>query len=300
MQHLLGGIEAGGTKFVCVVGRADGEIVERARFDTRAPEATLADVVDFFRAVDARQGPLAAFGIASFGPLDLDPRSSTFGAITRTPKPQWSGVSLTQPLQAAFQRPVAIDTDVNGAAVAEARWGAGAGHRTVVYVTAGTGIGGGIAVDGHAVPGLIHPEMGHLRVPRHPYDQDFRGVCPFHGDCLEGLVSGPAVVARWGQRLDQLPPDHPAREVIGFYLGQLCAAIALMISPSVIVLGGGLTTDGTVYPLVRSAARDQLAGYLHHPRLSESFDDFIVAPGLKDSAGAMGALVLAERARLAS
>jgi fructokinase len=298
MQRLLGGIEAGGTKFVCVVGSAGGEIIERARFDTRAPAATLADVIGFFRDAEARRGPLAAFGVASFGPLDLDSRSPTFGSITRTPKPHWSGVSLTAPLREHFGRPVAIDTDVNGAAVAEARWGAGVGQRTVVYVTAGTGIGGGIAIDAQPVPGLIHPEMGHLRVPRHPYDQDFRGVCPFHGDCVEGLVSGPAVVTRWGQRLDQLPSDHPAREIIGFYLGQLCASIALMISPGVIVLGGGLTTDGTLYPAVRAAAREQLAGYLQHTRLNDSFDDFIVAPGLKDTAGAMGALALAERARL--
>jgi fructokinase len=185
---------------------------------------------------------------------------------------------------------------VNGAALAEAKWGAGRGHAAVIYITAGTGIGGGIAVDGRSLPGLIHPEMGHLRVPRHPYDAGFGGVCPFHGDCVEGLASGPAVLARWGQRLDQLPNDHPAPEIIGFYLGQLCAAIALVISPSVIVLGGGLTLDGRIYRCAREAARTQLAGYLEHARLKDSFDDFIVRPGLADQAGAMGALLLAHQA----
>jgi fructokinase len=296
MTELLGGIEAGGTKFVCVVGRSSGEIIERARIDTTTPAVTLAETVRFFRDAGERRGPVAAFGVASFGPLDLAPTSPTYGRITRTPKANWSGADLVGPLVSQFGMPVAIDTDVNGAALSEARWGAGTGHRSVVYVTAGTGIGGGIAVDGRALPGLIHPEMGHLRVPRHPYDHEFRGVCPFHGDCLEGLASGPAVLARWGQRLDQLPNDHPACEVVGFYLGQLCAAIALMVSPSVIVLGGGLTLDGRIYPFVRNAAREQLAGYLEHPRLCESFDDFIVPPGLADQAGALGALILAQSA----
>ncbi len=295
-MRLLGGVESGGTKFVCVVGNDGGEILERARFDTTTPQATLDQMVAFFREAAARHGPVDAFGIASFGPLDLDRCSPTYGRITRTPKPGWSDADLVTPLTQAFGKPVAIDTDVNGAALSEARWGAGAGLRTVVYVTAGTGIGGGIAIDGRPMPGLIHPEMGHLRVPRHPYDHEFKGVCPFHGDCLEGLASGPAVLARWNARLDQLPSEHPAREIIGFYLGQLCAAIALMISPSRIVLGGGLTTDPSIYPFVRNAAREQLAGYLVHPRIEDSLDEFIVPPGLGDRAGALGALLLADSA----
>jgi fructokinase len=296
MLELLAGIEAGGTKFVCAVGRESGEVLERTRIDTTTPDVTLAEAVRFFRAAQERHGILRAFGVASFGPLDLDQASPTFGRITRTPKANWSGADLVGPLVSAFGRSVAVDTDVNGAALAEARWGAGKGRRTVVYVTAGTGIGGGISVSGRSLRGLIHPEMGHLRVPRHPYDQEFRGVCPFHGDCLEGLANGPAVLARWGQRLDQLPNDHPACEIIGFYLGQLCAAIALMISPCVIVLGGGLTLDGRIYPFVRAAAREQLAGYLTHPRIDNDLDDYIVPPGLHDQAGVLGALVLASNA----
>ena len=207
----LGGIEAGGTKFVCVVGDGGTGIEAEARFATRDPESTLADALSFFRKTKA-VAPLDAIGIAAFGPLELRRSESRYGFITRTPKPGWSDTDLVGPLRRELGVPVAIDTDVNGAALAEGRWGAARGLRSFVYVTAGTGIGGGAVVDGRPVHGLVHPEMGHLSVTREPGD-DFPGQCPFHGDCFEGMASGSAMAARWGRPGEELTGADLARAV---------------------------------------------------------------------------------------
>jgi fructokinase len=251
--------------------------------------------VQFFERVTARHGALAAIGVASFGPVDVDSRSATWGRILATPKPGWSDISLVAPLE-RFGCPIAIDTDVNAAALAEARLGAGVGLGSLAYVTVGTGIGGGLVVADRTIKGLLHPEMGHIRVQRDPRDADFPGVCPFHGDCLEGLASGPAVVARWHTHAESLTEAHPGREILGNYLGQLAATIALMLSCERIVFGGGVTSGGRLLPYIRKSASHWLGGYLPVDARGGGFDRYITAPGLGDSAGAAGAFLLAMQA----
>jgi fructokinase len=291
---ILGGIEAGGTKFVCVVGRGAREILSGARIPTTTPAETLGRVVEFFEAARARFGAIAGFGIASFGPLDLDPGSPGWGRLLRTPKPGWADIDVVAPLRERFGAPVSVDTDVNGAGLAEALFGAGRGLRSLVYLTVGTGIGGGAIVDGVPLRGLSHPEMGHIPVARHPNDRRFPGVCSFHGGCLEGLASGPAMRARWGVPPESLPADHAAWDVLGFYLAHLCVVATMLLSPHRIVMGGGVMKNPPLLPAVRSWTRMLLAGYL--PALERPLDDYIVAPHLGDRAGVLGALALAARA----
>lgn len=293
-RPLYGAIEAGGTKVVCAAGYAPKDISDdcRAVIPTTAPGPTLAAVAEFFEQVTRKHGELAGIGIAAFGPVDLDTRSPTWGRILATPKPGWSDASIVAPLQ-RFGCPIAIDTDVNAAALAEARLGAGAGLGSLAYVTVGTGIGGGIVVADRTVKGLLHPEMGHIHVERDPRDAGFAGVCPFHGDCLEGLANGPAVMARWHARAEDLPQSHPGREILGGYLGQLAATIALMLSCERIVFGGGVVSGGGLLPFIRQAASRRLRGYLPVEARAGGFDRYIVPPGLGDCAGMIGALLLA-------
>lgn len=293
-KPLYGAIEAGGTKIICAAGHGPADILEDCRvvIPTGAPGPTLAVVTEFFEQVTRRRGALAAIGVASFGPVDIDTRSSTWGRILATPKPGWSDVSMVAPL-ARFGCPTRIDTDVNAAALAEATLGAGAGLGSLAYVTVGTGIGGGVVVAGRTIKGLLHPEMGHIRVERDPRDRDFPGICPFHGDCLEGLANGPAVMARWHSHAESLPEQHPGREVLGGYLGQLAATIALMISSERIVFGGGVVSGGRLLPYIQRAASRWLGGYLPVEARAGGFDRYITAPGLGDSAGIAGAFLLA-------
>lgn len=293
-KPLYGAIEAGGTKVICAAGYGPAEIPDEARtvIPTTAPEPTLAAVVEFFQRITGRYGALAGIGIASFGPVDIDTRSATWGRILATPKPDWSHISVVAPLE-RFGCPIAIDTDVNAAALAEARLGAGAGLGSLAYVTVGTGVGGGIVMADRTVKGLLHPEMGHIHVRRDPRDSDFTGVCPFHGDCLEGLASGPAVTARWQTRAENLPEAHPAREILGGYLGQLAASIALMISCERIVFGGGVVSGGRLLPYIRQSASRWLGGYLPVEARAGGFERYISAPGLGDFAGTAGAFLLA-------
>lgn len=280
---LLGGIEGGGTKFVCAVGEAGQPPLRRAAFPTQNADQTLAGVISFFREF----GALAGLGIGSFGPLDLDPASPRYGSLTGTPKPGWSGVNLRAILTEALGCPVAIDTDVNAAGLGEAEFGAGRGLDSLVYITVGTGIGGGLILGGKPLHGLSHPEMGHVLVRRHPVDEGFAGCCPFHGDCAEGLASGAAIFAREGKTLADYSPDHPLREAIADYLGQLCASIVLIASPQRLILGGGVMTGGGLLPGIRSALAARLGGYADLPA------DYVVLPALGDNAGITGALILA-------
>ena len=266
---IFGAIEAGGTKFICCTGRANDEPLAVERIPTTTPGETFERVIAFFR----QQPRCDAFGVASFGPLDLER-----GRITETPKPGWSGVDMVAPIRDAFGVPVAIDTDVNGAGLAEAMFGAGRGKPSLVYITVGTGIGGSTIVDGVAMHGASHTEMGHIRVSRHPNDT-FAGVCRFHGDCLEGLASGPAVAKRGVQ------PDW---DLLGFYIAQLCVSVTMMIVPHVIVIGGGLAQDTPLLTHARDWMPRLLAGY---PADGAN----IVAPALGGRSGVIGALVLAER-----
>lgn len=315
---LLGGIEAGGTKLICAAARlldepiagsgetpagspsagAIPEIVDEARIPTTTPTETLARAVAFFRGVVHAHGHLDALGMASFGPLDLDPASPRRGSLTATPKPGWAGTDLVRPFREAFAVPVALDTDVQGAALAEHRWGAGRGCALLVYVTAGTGIGGAALHDGRPLHPHRRAELGHIHVPRHPADRTFAGVCPFHRDCVEGLASGPAVVARWGHPLEALPHGHEAWEVLGHYLGGLAAALVLTLAPDRILFGGGLFTTDALLDPARRACRQALAGY---PTKDTAADEgFLQRPALGPRAGVLGALALAEGAAVAS
>lgn len=297
-RPLYGAIEAGGTKVVCVAGYGAQWIPDawRAVIPTTTPQATLEGVVAFFERIRKEGGALTGIGVAAFGPVDVDRRSSTWGSILDTPKPGWSGVSLVKPLQ-RFGCPVVIDTDVNAAAMAEARLGVGQGVDSLAYVTVGTGIGGGALVGGRPIHGMLHPEMGHIGVRRDPRDEGFAGICPFHGDCLEGLASGPAIVSRWNARLESLPEGHPALGIIGGYLGQLAVTIALMLSCERIIFGGGVMSDARLLPHIREAASRQLAGYLPVEARAGGFDRLIAAPALGSQAGVTGAMLLAEQAR---
>jgi fructokinase len=297
MSGLLGGIEAGGTKVICAVVRAvDDTIVATTRIATTTPAATLAAAESFFASAVAEHGPLAALGIATFGPVDLRPASPTFGQLLATPKAGWAHADLVGPFARRFGCPVAIDTDVNAAALAEALAGAGRGCGTVVYVTVGTGIGGGVSIDGRTLKGALHPEMGHIRVMRHARDAAFAGVCPFHGDCLEGLASGGAVVARYGAPLDRLPRDHEAPGVIGYYLGQLAANIVLMLSPERIVFGGGVMSGNAMLGTIRATAAQLLNGYAGLGTDASGLDRLVVAAGLGERSGILGAIELARTA----
>ncbi len=283
-------IEAGGTKFVLGLAQASADgttrtITRRQRVATTTPAATLGAALAWFTA--QRVAP-RAFGIASFGPLQLDRSAADWGQITRTTKPGWSHTDLAGPFAAAFGCPVALETDVNGAALAESRWGAGAGHGSLLYLTVGTGIGGGFVAGGRLLHGLSHPEMGHIRMPRHPDDGDFAGHCPFHGDCLEGLASGPAIVTRWGASLSDLGPGHPGAGIIAWYLGQAVASFQAVLAPARIVLGGGvMATPGLLDAVRREAAAAGTGYFVGDPAT------VVVAPGLGTDSGLLGALAVA-------
>lgn len=276
---MLGAIEAGGTKFVCGVGTGPDDLIS-VTIPTNTPEITLAAVAEFFE----QHGPVEALGIASFGPIDR-----AKGQIANTPKEAWRNCKIVGHLGSRLPVPIGFDTDVNAAALAEARWGAGRGLRDFVYLTVGTGIGGGAIVNGNLVHGLIHPEMGHLMV-RHDRERDpFPGCCPYHGDCLEGLASGPALLARWGAPPEALPADHPAWELEGRYLAEGLAALALTLSPERFVVGGGVMRQRRLFGLMQAEMERVVGGYV---RVAN-----VTPPELIERAGVLGALVLAETAR---
>jgi fructokinase len=289
---LVGGVETGGTKVVCAIGTGPADLRALVEFPTTTPEATLGNAIDFFRARMPR-APLAAIGIAAFGPLDLDPASSTFGSITTTPKPDWAGVDLVGVLRRGVGTPVALDTDVNAAALAEYRWGAAQGLETFVYLTAGTGIGGGGLVNGRPLHGLVHPEMGHMRVPRDREADPFDGVCPYHGDCLEGLASAHALGQRWGRPPETLPADHPAWPLEAHYLALGVVSVICILSPRRVLLGGGIMRQTALLPLVRAKMLGLLNGYVPSAAIADRIDDYVVGPALGSRAGVLGALALA-------
>lgn len=250
-------IEAGGTKFNVAIGDADGRVLEQVQFRTRSPDETIADVTAWLDGAIARWGALSAIGLAMFGPIDTDRHSPTWGHLGITPKTEWQGVDMIAPFR-RYGVPLGLDTDVNGAALAEWFWGAGRGCERTCYLTVGTGIGGGAVLDGCTLSGRAHPEMGHVFVRRHP-DDDFAGACPVHGDCLEGLASGTAIRARWGASLSELDPAHPAHAIITEYLAQACVNIVATLAPDRIALGGGVMSAAGFVTLIR-ARFEQLAG----------------------------------------
>ncbi len=288
-DRLFGCIEAGGTKFVVGIVAAPDDIRETARFDTISPAETIGATIDWLRDAQLRHGALSAIGIASFGPLQLDRRAPDWGHITTTTKPGWSNADFAGLVARELDLPVDFDTDVNGAALAEARWGAGQGHKVSVYVTVGTGIGGGAIVEGKPLQGLTHPEMGHIRPQRHPDDLNFAGICPFHGDCLEGLASGPAIQARWGLSLSGLPADHPAHNIIAYYLAQLVVTLQSVMEPGRIIVGGGVMGTPALIERVRESAAMLGKGYF-----KGDATELVVRPTLGDRAGLLGGLALAQ------
>lgn len=293
---LFGGIEAGGTKFVCAIGSDPDHLYEEATIATTTPRETIDTTIAFFHA-HARALPLAAVGIASFGPLDPDRRSPRFGHITTTPKPGWANTDLAGTIGRALDVPVGFDTDVNGAALAEHRWGAAQGLDTFMYLTVGTGIGGGGIVNGMLMHGLPHPEMGHIAIPHDSADDPFAGVCPYHGDCLEGLASGPAIERRWGRKAEELPPDHPAWTLEAQYLSLGIAIYICTLAPQRVVLGGGVMKQAHLFPLIRNRVRALLNGYLPLLDSDAALERLIVPPALGDRAGVLGAFALAQQAR---
>jgi len=294
-MQTLGGIEAGGTKFICAIGdaRDPRRILEQEQFPTTLPEETIGRCLDFFR---RRADGLQAIGIASFGPVDVHEASPTYGYITTTPKANWGYTNLRGPLAEALGVPIGFDTDVNGAALGEQRWGAAQGLTDFVYYTIGTGIGGGAMVGGKLLHGLMHTEMGHMRLMHDAAQDPFPGSCPFHGDCFEGLAAGPTIEKRWGVRAETLPADHPAWELEAHYIALAMQTTVCMLSPQRIILGGGVMSQPQLFPLVRRKTLEYLNGYVQMPQILERIDEYIVPPALGGSAGVLGAIALGQAA----
>jgi fructokinase len=285
-----GGVEAGGTKWVCGIGTGPDDLHALETFPTTTPAETLARAAEFF----TKNGGVSAVGVGSFGPIDLRE-----GRITTTPKPGWGNTDVVSVLRDALGVPVAFDTDVNAAALGEGRWGAAIGLDTFCYFTVGTGIGGGVIAGGQVVHGLLHPEVGHMLIPHDRTRDPFAGACPYHGDCFEGLASGSAVTRRWGKRSDELGDRPEVWELEAEYLALGVVNVICVVSPQRVILGGGVMKQPSLLPLVRVRTRELLNGYISTPELAEGLDEYIVGPALGDRAGVLGAIELARIAHQA-
>jgi fructokinase len=293
MTDLFAGIEAGGTKWVCMIASHPDDIRAITRFPTTQPAETIERAIQYLKDQIPPSG-LKGLGIGSFGPLDLDQDSSTYGYLTTTPKPGWANTDLLNLFREAFDLPTGFDTDVNAAALGEARWGAAQGLTDFIYLTIGTGIGGAAVANNTLVHGLIHPEMGHMRIPHDLAHDPFPGVCPYHGDCLEGLATGPALEARWGEKGEDLPPDHPAWQLEANYLALAITNLVTILSPQRIILGGGVMEQEQLFPLIRTRLQELLADYISAPEILDEVDQYIMPPGLGSQAGVLGAIALAQ------
>lgn len=287
------GIEAGGTKFICATAKDSPELLNRTRIPTQNPEGTYTEVVAYLQAQEQRHGALDAIGLASFGPLDVNASSPTFGRMGNTPKAGWPGFDMLAPLREQFDVPLALQTDVNGSALGESLWGAGRGLDSVLYITIGTGIGGGALHKGYFLGQLAHSEMGHIRLAREPQDASFEGICPAHGDCFEGLASGPAIKARWGQPAEALPSDHPAWALEAAYIAQALVNYILILFPQRIILGGGVMRQPQLWPLIREQLAAYLGAYIPLRELGIKLEDWLVAPEQEGDSGVLGAIALA-------
>jgi fructokinase len=279
---VCGGIETGGTKWECAIGTGPDDLRATATIPTTTPEETIGRVVAFFE----REGPVAAIGIGSFGPIDQKPGSATWGHITSTPKPGWANTDVGGEISRRLSAPVAFDTDVNAAALGEHRWGAAQGLETFCYITVGTGIGGGGMTGGSLLHGLVHPEFGHLRVPHDRGRDPFEGVCPYHGDCWEGLASGRAIEARWGRPAAELDGDDEVWMLQAHYLALGLVSVICVLSPERILLGGGVMRRPGLLPLVRREVEGLMNGY--------QATATIMLPALAPRSGVLGAIALAE------
>lgn len=292
-MKLFGGIESGGTKFVCIVGTDPNNLLKEERFPTTTPHETISRVNEFFQPY-VKSGELAAVGIASFGPLDLDPNSPTYGYITTTPKAGWYQTNLYGEIQQKLQVPLAFDTDVNAAAFGEQYWTSdGRSLDPFVYITVGTGIGVGVIMNGSPLHGLIHAEAGHIALP-HDWQRDpFPGVCPYHGDCLEGLASGYSMSQRWGRNSEDLPVTHPAWDLEAEYIAIAIADLIYAYSPQRIILGGGVSQHPGFHESTRRKVKKYLNGYIQSPMVAENIDAYILPPALGNRSGALGAIAMA-------
>ena len=276
---------------VLSVGNEDNELLEQVSIPTETPEKTIPDMIGWFR-----DKQIVSLGIGTFGPVDLNPASPTYGWITKTPKPGWSMKPLLPPMRDELAVPAAIDTDVNAAALAEWKLGAAKDLGSCMYVTVGTGIGAGLIIEGHIVHGLVHPELGHILLRPDDRDPAPDGFCPYHKGCLEGLAAGPSIEKRWGKKAYELPPEHEAWDLEAGYLAQMCVNAICAFSPEKIILGGGVMQQKHLFPLIREKTQKLLNGYVQHKAVLDDIDNYIVEPGLGTRSGATGALLLAQEA----
>lgn len=284
---LFGALEAGGTKMVLAIGNENGEILEQKSIPTETPDSTIPKIINYFKEKDIK-----ALGIGSFGPIDLDRNSKTYGYITSTPKLSWANFDLLGTIKRALDIPVGFDTDVNGSALGEATWGSTKGLESSIYITIGTGIGVGIYQNGGLLHGMLHPEAGHILLSKHPED-DFNGVCPYHSNCFESLASGPSIEKRWGKKANLLTENKTVWEIEAYYIAQAVVAYILTISPHRIVLGGGVMHQEQLFPIIRKKVTELLNGYVNTEQL-ENMDNYIVPAALQDNQGIMGCIQLAK------
>jgi fructokinase len=294
-DKVFAGVEAGGTKFICAIGKSPDDIESVVEIPTSDPISTIRAATEFFRSFDQPGRRLAGLGIGSFGPLDLDPDSADYGHITTTPKPGWQNVDILAEFRSALDLPTVVDTDVNAAAFGEWVWGAAQGLAHFLYVTVGTGVGVGALVDGKLLHGKHHPEMGHMFVPLSANEPgSFTGICPFHQGCVEGVASGAAIAKRWSAKLCDLPADHPAHDLEADYLATFFSNLTFVLQPQKIIVGGGVM-DANLLQLVREILLKKIGGYRASLGNQQAIDEYLVMPGLQDRAGVLGAIALAQR-----
>lgn len=280
----IAAIEAGGTKFVCGIVTDMGEVIEQVKFDTTTPDETMQQVITYFKDKE-----FSCIGLGSFGPIDPNKKSKTYGYITSTPKVKWANYNIIGELRKNFDCPIGFDTDVNGAALGELKFGAAKGLDSCLYITVGTGIGAGAVVDGKMINGLLHPEMGHILVRRHPSDK-YVGKCPYHKDCLEGLAAGPAIEERYGEKAYDLKDDKYVWELESYYLAQALMNYILILSPEKIIMGGGVMNQKQLFPLIQTELIRQLNGYIDESKINKS--EYIVSPSLGNNAGLIGCAMI--------
>lgn len=283
---MYGAIEAGGTKMVCAVGDETGKIIESTVIPTETPALTMPQIIEWFKKFDIK-----ALGLACFGPIDLHEESETYGYITSTPKLEWENFNILGCLKEALNVPVGFDTDVNGAILGEMVYGSAKGLTDAVYITIGTGIGGGVFSNGKLLHGMLHPEIGHMFIPRHPKD-DFTGLCPYHGSCFEGLASGPSIESRWGAPGAELSDREEVWDLEAYYIAEAITAVTMVLSPQRFILGGGVMKQEQLFPMIRRYVGQMIAGYLRTKEL-EDLNSFIVPSSLQGNQGILGALKLA-------
>lgn len=282
---LIGALEAGGTKMVCAIGREDGTILEQVSIPTTTPEETLPKIVEYFKDKEIK-----ALGVAAFGPVDVNPRSETYGYILETPKLAWRHKDLLGVLKKELNVPMGLDTDVNGSCLGEVTYGCARGLDSVIYITIGTGVGVGVWSGGQLVHGMLHPEGGHILLTRHESDPD-GGICPYHKNCLEGFASGPSIEKRWGRKAVELVDRPEVWELESYYIAQALTDYIMLLSPQKIILGGGVMHQEQLFPLIRAKVKDMVNGYINTKELAD-MDHYIVPASLHDDQGIMGCIKL--------